>query len=258
MNSFTLFCLAFKKHFNIMMKRLLFIVFTLVTVTVFAQEKKQKKDWSKIDLTNRANDHFMIQFGADSWMNKPDTIRTKGFSKFLNIYFMTDKPFKNNPRYSVGIGVGIGSSNIMLDKMQLDLKAVATKALFARADSIDHYKKHKLTTVYLELPVELRFKTNPENSSKGWKAAIGVKVGTLLSAHTKGKGLEDKNNQLINNSIVKEKDKKFINPTRLALTARVGTGIFSLFASYQITSVFKESAGPQVRPLSIGVTLSGL
>lgn len=241
-----------------MMKRLLLIVLTITSIAAFAQEKKTKKDWSKIDLTNRANDHFMIQFGADSWMNKPDTIRTKGLSKFLNIYFMSDKPFKNNPRYSVGIGVGIGSSNINLDKMQLDLKAVANKALFRTADSIDHYKKHKLTTVYLELPVELRFTTNPENSAKGWKGAIGVKVGTLLSAYTKGKGLENKNNQLINNSIVKEKDKKFINPTRLAITARFGTGILSFFGSYQITSVFKESAGPQVKPMSIGITLSGL
>lgn len=241
-----------------MMKSLLLLVLTFTCLSVFAQEKKSKKDWSKIDLTNRANDHFMLQFGADSWMNKPDTIRTTGFSKFFNMYFMADKPFKNNPRFSVGIGVGIGSSNINLDKMQLDLKAAAVKATFRIADSLDHYKKHKLTTVYLELPVELRFTTNPENSAKGWKGAIGVKVGTLLSAYTKGKGFENKNNQLINNSIVKEKDKKFINPTKLAVTARFGTGIFSFFASYQITSVFKETAGPQVKPMSIGIALSGL
>ncbi len=38
----------------------------------------QKKDWTKIDLSHRANDHFMVQIGYDGWLNKPDTLESAG------------------------------------------------------------------------------------------------------------------------------------------------------------------------------------
>ncbi|MEJ0104210.1 MAG: hypothetical protein WDO19_17320 [Bacteroidota bacterium] len=37
-----------------------------------------------------------------------------------------------------------------------------------------------------------------------------------------------------------------------------GMDIFTLFGSYQVGSLFKEGLGPDVRPYSIGLTLSGL
>jgi len=39
---------------------------------------------------------------------------------------------------------------------------------------------------------------------------------------------------------------------------RVGLGHISVFASYQLTSLIKEGAGPKVKPYSVGITLSGL
>jgi hypothetical protein len=39
---------------------------------------------------------------------------------------------------------------------------------------------------------------------------------------------------------------------------RIGYGKFSLFTSYTINPVFKEGVAPTVRPLTIGLTLSGL
>ena len=39
---------------------------------------------------------------------------------------------------------------------------------------------------------------------------------------------------------------------------RVGYGNLSLFGTYQIGSLIKEGLGPQVKPYTIGLTLSGL
>ena len=75
-------------------------------------EEPKKKNWSKIDLSHRANDHFMIQIGYDNWVGTPDTIHIAGFNRSFNFYFMLDFPFKTDPRLSVGAGLGIGSSNI--------------------------------------------------------------------------------------------------------------------------------------------------
>jgi hypothetical protein len=61
-----------------------------------------------------------------------------------------------------------------------------------------------------------------------------------------------------NRYIQKEVGRRFMNGTRIALSGRVGYGIFSIHATYQVTSVFKEGLGPEVRPFSLGVTISGL
>jgi hypothetical protein len=120
------------------------------------------------------------------------------------------------------------------------------------------FKKYKLATTYAEAPVELRFRTNPDDDRRSVKLAVGAKVGTLLNAHTKGKTLENKEGNTINDYKVKEYSKRYFNTTRISLTGRVGFGHFSLFGSYQLTPLFKEGQAPTIRPLTIGLTLSGL
>lgn len=219
----------------------------------------KKKNWKKIDLNNRSNDHFMFQYGFDKWAGTPDSISPKGFSRFFNAYVMLDKPFKTNPRFSVGLGAGIGSSNIFFDKTYVDVKSTSSRLPFSKVDSVDHFKKFKLTTIFLEAPVELRFSSNPSNPNKSFKMALGVKVGTLLNAHTKAKTLVNKSGSTINNYIFKESSKKFFNSTKLAATARIGYGIFGLYGSYQVTSVLKTGTGPDtIHPYSIGIYITGL
>ncbi|MCU0388059.1 MAG: hypothetical protein MUE71_05585, partial [Chitinophagaceae bacterium] len=90
--------------------------------TTKTTKKTKKTDWSKISIGDRANDHFMFQFGYDGWVSVPDSINTSGMGRFLNMYLMLDMPFKTDPRWSVGIGAGIGSSSIFFDKTSIDLK----------------------------------------------------------------------------------------------------------------------------------------
>ncbi|MES2773412.1 MAG: outer membrane beta-barrel protein [Bacteroidota bacterium] len=231
--------------------------------SVRVSTKKAKRDWSKIDLSSRADDHFLIQFGSDNWAGKPDSIRTKGFSRHFNMYLMLDKPFKTDPRFSIAGGLGIGSSNIFFEKTVIDIagKTNSNRLVFQNADSLNHFKKYKLVTAYAEVPIELRYSSNPENGNKSWKLALGVKVGTMLDAHTKGKEPQDKNDNTIAGQakvVEKEKSKKFFNGTRIATTFRIGYGHFSLYGAYQVNSLIKDGFGPQIKPWSIGLCLSGL
>ncbi|HET9055552.1 MAG TPA: outer membrane beta-barrel protein [Chitinophagaceae bacterium] len=215
--------------------------------------KKKKKDWSKIDFSSK--DHLMIQYGSFRWLQKPDSLNTGGFSRSFNMYFLFDFPFKTNPKFSVGLGVGIGSDNLFFKNTAIDLKN-RTQILFNK-DSVNSYKKYKLTTAYLEAPVELRYTNDPENVNKSFKVALGVKVGTMINAHTKAKVTRDANNE--GGYTIKITDRNHFNSLRLAATARIGYGVFSLFGSYQINQLIKDGAGPvDVRPLTIGVTISGL
>ena len=244
------------------MKKLITLSLALAFVfSLFAQDstiaKPKKKDWSKVNLSNRPNDHFMIQIGYNGWASMPDTIQTKGIPRSFNMYFMFDFPFKTSPRFSVGIGVGLGTDNFYLDKMTADIAGKSSNTLTFKRDSSTYFKKYKIATTYLELPVELRFAANPENTNKSWKVAVGGKVGTMLSAMTKGKNLISSNGGSLNYT-EKIKSKRYFNSTRLSVTGRISKGIFGIYGSYQINNFIKDGAGPDIRPFQIGISISGL
>src|ERR1700761_6177264 len=162
---------------------------------------KPKKDWSKLDLSKRAADHFMFTFGYDNWLGTPDSINIKGFNHSEGFYFMYDFPFKTDARFSVGAGIGIGSSNIYFDQTYPQVAAYtnSTLAFTNTAGGTNGFKKFKLTTTYLEFPIELRFALDPEHMDKSWKFAVGTKIGLMLSAYTKGSGAVNAAGQTLGN-----------------------------------------------------------
>jgi hypothetical protein len=260
-----------------MMKHFVTAIALLATTAAFAQKKDSvttsplvkpaapptkapgKKDWSKVTLGRRANDHFMFQLGYDNWASAPDSMHIQGFNRSANFYFMFDFPFKTDPRFSVGAGLGIGTSNIFFHQQEVLIASTTNQTLaFPDESQTNHYKKFKLVTAYLEAPIELRFALDPENTNSSWKFAVGAKVGLMLSAHTKAKTLQNSFGQTIGNYTQKESSKQYFNTTKLAGTIRISKGPIGVFGQYQVNSLLKATAGPAVFPFSFGIMLSGL
>ena len=153
------------------------------------KNKKEKPTYASLNLKNRPNDHFMIEFSYDNWIGKTDSMNTSGFSRGFAMYFMYDFPFKSDPHFSVGAGIGINASNIFFDKTEVLVAATGNQTLaFPSTANTNHFKKYKLVLTNLEIPLELRYAFNPANTNKSWKIALGFKGGFLMSAYTKGKG----------------------------------------------------------------------
>lgn len=214
----------------------------------------------KPNLSGRPNDHFMVQFGMVNYGGVPDSMKTSGFSRFFNFYVMFDKPFRNNKNFSLGFGAGIGSDNYFYKNTYVDLKSNATELPFTNTAATNHYKKFKVTALYLDVPLELRYISNENNSDRSFKAAIGAKFGLLLKAYSKGKDLVDASGNSIYNKnyIVKENGKGHISSSRIAFTGRIGYGHVTLTGAWQVSNFLKENSGPEIRPYQIGITLSGL
>lgn len=239
---------------KIYMKKILSLfVCALLSVSLLAQEKKKEVP----DMSNRPNDHFLVQFGYTNWAGIPDTINKAGFSKSFNVYFMFDFPFKTNPRLSMAFGPGIASDHITFSKTHVGIKDNTPAIQFRNMSDTNNFKKTKLATVYLEAPIEFRYSANPV-TGKGFKFAIGVKVGTMLNAHTRNTKLQNKSGTELNDFVMKESSKRFFNKNRLSGMVRAGMGHFTLFGSYQFSTLFKDGLGPEVRPYTVGLTLSGL
>jgi hypothetical protein len=158
----------------------------------------------------------------------------------------------------VALGPGLATDHVFLDKMSAGIKDNTTSVVFKNLKDTTHFKKYKVSTAFLELPIELRFSSNPDADGKSFKAAIGLKIGTMISAWVKGKDLEDRNGNTTNEYIMKEKSKRFFNTNRISATARLGIGHFTAFGTYSFTPLFKEGVGPKMNAMSIGLTLSGL
>jgi hypothetical protein len=235
------------------MKKILSLcVCALLSMSLLAQDTKKKKEIP--DMSNRPNDHFLVQFGYTKWAGIPDTINTAGFSKSFNVYFMFDFPFKTNPKLSMAFGPGIASDHILFTKTNVGIKDNTSVIHFTNVSDTNNYKKTKLATVYLEAPIEFRYSADPL-TGKGFKFAVGVKIGTLLNAHTRNTKLQNKAGTELTDYVLKESSKQFFNKQRLSAMGRIGMGHFSLFGSYQFSALFKDGQGPEVRPYTIGLTL---
>jgi len=245
------------------LKKIVFVFITVVSSTFAIAQQQHKRDFSKLNI-DRAGDHIMLQLSDDNWSGVPDSIRTnmKGFSRGLNVYAMFDQRFKTNPLWSVAFGLGISNSNIFFKNQGpapngIGVANTSNQTLSFPATTGEHFKKYKLATTYLELPIELRYTDNPVDENKSFKFAFGIKLGVLLNAHTKGKTLQDINNNTIASYVEKMSSTRFFDATRVAATARIGYGHYSIFGSYSLTQLLKDGSAP-IRPYQIGITLSGL
>lgn len=231
----------------------------LIEKTESENKQKSKLNLQQLALAGRSKDHLLIQVGIDNWANKNDSIHTTGLSRSFNMYLMFDFPFKTNPHLSIAVGAGIGSSNIYFKDTYVDIAGkLGNRLTFNNVSDTNHFKKYKMLTTYLEAPVEFRYVMKPETPKKSWKLAVGAKAGLLIGAGTKGKNLLNSSGNNINNYIQKEKSRRYLNSARIAVMGRIGYGSLSLFGAYQVNAFVKEGFGPDVRPYSLGITLSGL
>lgn len=236
------------------MKKLLFTLgFIAVSAGVFAQDNMAGAAIGKArEKASFSRDFLVIGFSYDGWASAPDSVKTKGLSRGFNVALMYDIPISKS-HFSVALGLGFSSSNIFLNKQVIPMNNGSSNEV--RFVSTETYKKYKVSTNYLEIPLEFRYRQVSDNANKGFKASIGAKVGMLVNAHTKGKNTlgGEKN-------IIKEQNKRFFNPWRFAGTARIGYGNFSVFGTVNLNPLFKDNTGvaSDIRPYSIGIALSGL
>lgn len=209
----------------------------------------------KKEVSSKSRDLFMIQLHYDDWMNKPDSINTKGFNRGFSAYVMMDFPFKKAPNLSFAAGLGVGTYNYYFSDQRMILNegnaTVVFRDLYSPED--ENYKKIKFNATYLEAPLELRFFANKYNRNVGFKAALGMKIGYLLSVHTKER-------VIVGSSTITQKFAfNGYTPTwTFSPTLRLGWGNFSVFAQYSLNPQFKSGLGPEMNPFAVGITISGL
>lgn len=213
----------------------------------FAQEvsvTESNDDWKN----NR--DRIIFQFGYAGWMHSDLVLQTEWFSRSASIYFNYDVQFgKSN--FSFAPGIGLTADNVYLNSsISLDLDNVSS---FTLLDNQDAVKSNKIVITYIEAPLELRFRTNPDKHDNSWKIAAGLKIGLTAKTLSKLKVSEDGENRIYKTTNLQNTMGYHYGPT-----VRFGYGWFNLFAFYSLTPFFEENKGPEVIPFTIGISINGL
>ena len=194
-----------------------------------------------------------IAFTSTQWMNAPTNVVSNIPSLgFCLSYFHDYKLNGNNITLAPGLSFAnqVSATNAgFIYHWNAVSHEFDTTTLFPDTSS---YTSNRLSQQWIEIPLELRFRTNNNEKGKSFKIAIGAKAGYMIGNHyTHAEKDED---GLI--SKFKMYHIRNLNPLEYGLTGRIGFGSASLAAYYSLSDFFKSDKGSEVQPLVISLSFS--
>ena len=191
-------------------------------------------------------DRLILDINFDNWDKKPEGVELKPWrSRGINIMFMDEKQFgKGNVAFAWGIG--FSSQNFHTNAAYVPDPNVDTSGFIPYPDSIE-YDLNKVSVNYIDIPLELRFRTNANTKGNRLKLSAGFKIGVLVNAHTKFDDGDTK---------VKTYHLKNIPDLHYGLSARLGFGRIGVSYFTSLTTLFGEGEGMEILPYSIGLSFT--
>lgn len=188
---------------------------------LFSQEKP---NFTAVDSLYR-EDQFYIGINYGSLQKRPAGISQDKFTPSFSLGFLRDMPINKTRTIAIAAGLGYAinnfNQNILFTKInsQADYKAIGTD-----------YTKNKLTLHYIELPLELRWRTSTPESHIFWRIYTGFKVSYLVYDHSK---YTDGQQEII---VKRNKD---LNPIQYGPYIAIGRNTWNLYAYYGLSPIFK-------------------
>jgi len=207
----------------------------------FGRNKKFRGHWAgfELGLNNYVDKDYNYVFDGENSNFELDAGRSWGFSINFTEYNI---PFGNNVGLITGLGTDFNHyhfrNNVTI--VEENNFIVATP----RADV--SFDKNKISTWSFTMPLILEIQLHKPNFyiSGGIVGKVKVKSWSKQKYELDG---------------VKFKDKKrsdfLMNTFRYGLTARVGFGFIRFYANYDLVPLFQKDRGPELYPVSVGVTI---
>ncbi|MDP6907879.1 MAG: outer membrane beta-barrel protein [Flavobacteriales bacterium] len=203
---------------------------------------------------------ILINLNFDGWLNTPSTIKSEWFaSRGVDVAVLYDYVLAKS-NFSLAAGVGFNSHNIHMDGFLIEY-TTTNGATYTKLDESFFEGKeivtNKISTNFIDIPFEVRFRSNAHKNGKRVAASVGFKLGWLVQSHTKTKTDDDLLYNGVNfRSKVKTYDIPNLSKFRYGLTARIGYANFYLNFFYSLTPLFIDGKGTDAVPISIGIGAS--
>lgn len=197
---------------------------------------------------------FVLEFGFNQTQDAPDTFDI-GFwgSRTVNVFYQFDKRI-GNTKFSVHPGIGFSLERFKLKNNYTLSSTVSTTELVPADDFFPGIKKSMIVTNYLDVPLEIRFSTRPDDPSRSFRVSVGGRVGYLFDSFTKIKYSEEGEVKT-----TKNKENYNLSKLRYGTFFKLGAGNLGLVAYYNLSPLFEEDEGPEqteMNTFTIGLSLS--
>lgn len=197
---------------------------------------------------------FVLEFGFHRTLDAPDTFDI-GFwgSRAVNVFYQLDKRIGNS-KFSIHPGIGFSFERFKLKNNYTLTSSVSETQLIPASDLYPGVKKSMVVTNYINIPVEIRFSTRPDDPSRSFRASIGGRVGYLYDSFTKIKYSDEGEVRSIKN-----KQNYNLRKLRYGAFFKVGIGNLGLITYYNLTPLFDDDEGPEQAEMStftVGLSLS--
>jgi hypothetical protein len=221
-----------------MRKILIVLSLAFLSTGVFAQDFKTKAG-NKID--------FGFDLFYDIWGNKPEGMKIHGLSLGNSVYVMYEKAiWTKDGRFRLGMGVGVTTHKLATNTRIKN--SYTTPIVFEPIPEGIKYSKSKFVVNYLDFPIEIRYKTPSK-----FRLAIGARIGFRLDSHTTYEG---KTKEKGPDETIKYKGIHNIESIKFGPTLKIGYKWINFNVFYSLTKMFSTDKGPELYPISIGLTFN--
>jgi hypothetical protein len=238
------------------------------------ERRNQFTYWSGIDL---GLNMLLSPTGSTSLPEESEFMELDQFnSRFVSINFMEQKIEFGSHHFGLLTGLGWEFNNYRLQGN--NLLQFTDSSVFALPVETPQFRKNKLRQSGFRVPLMLEFNTKRAkmptaaemsaaardtvggkkprsfdfNNKKNFHVALGVVGSWYYDSMYKQKYREDGRTRKDVN-----KGEHNLLPYRAAAAVRIGYGSLNLFAEYSLTPLFKDNKGPELTPLTVGLTILG-
>lgn len=188
-------------------------------------------------------DQFYAGVTYNFILNKPAQVNQRNFSYGLQAGFIKDIPFNQKRTIGLGIGLGLGLNTYYTN---IRAEEITDGLQYTVLTNVD-FKRSKLETHVLEMPIEFRWRNSDATTYSFWRIYTGIKVGYVFDARSK--------------YVVGDLKQSFKNDDvrklQYGLTFNFGYHNFNMHIYYSLTplfndDVFVDAAQIKIKPIQIG------
>lgn len=216
----------------------------------FSPNEEEKNEMDKVQFS-----WLLFDLGMNTYLSSNGFDQPKGYDflqprygKSINfqLYIMKMGASIIDHNLSLFTGIGIDYNNYRFSD---DIVLAPNTDTVGFRNIEEGYDKYKIVSQYVTIPLHIRYETKPEDHDNSFRIGLGGRAGYLIKSYSKLKENDgDK---------IKDFDNYNLNPFRYGLSARIGYGIFNLYANYYLSDMFDANQNPGLNPLSFGITLNG-
>jgi len=157
--------------------RLYLKIFLLLTAfNVFSQNTNPVSPFVKIDSLYR-EDQFYFGITYNTLPNRPSGISQKKFTPSFSVGFLRDVPINESRTVAIAAGLGYSINNYNQNILVTQNNGIPAYEVITSSVT---YSKNKLVLHYVDLPIELRWRTSTPESHKFYRIYSGFKLSYLV------------------------------------------------------------------------------